>query len=300
MIPPAARGPRRRAGGRHLWMLRRGRAAEAGARRWVLHGCRPSVTCVPRAARGWRGVACLPSSVSAARSRASLGVLSPLGSPSNPQGRRCGTVPADRSHSDTAVRRLPPYRAAALVSVVQVAAVERSQKRAALCCFTLALHPFTFARSRAMPKPSLAEVDTKELLSELDRRLGCLGKPEKRLILVGPPGCGKGTQSPKLKTEHCLCHLATGDMLREAVAAKTPLGLQARPPARPPPPPRPRCGARPRRRRRHPTPGPQPGAACACRFRRRRRLTPSSPPSGQGRDGGRPARVRRAGCGRHR
>ena len=44
----------------------------------------------------------------------------------------------------------------------------------------------------------------------------------------GPPGCGKGTQSPLIKYEHCLCHLATGDMLRAAVAAKTPLGLEAK------------------------------------------------------------------------
>lgn len=43
---------------------------------------------------------------------------------------------------------------------------------------------------------------------------------------AGPPGCGKGTQSPKIKKDHCLCHLATGDMLRAAVAAKTPLGME--------------------------------------------------------------------------
>lgn len=46
------------------------------------------------------------------------------------------------------------------------------------------------------------------------------------IMSAGPPGCGKGTQSPKIKKEHCLCHLATGDMLRAAVAAKTPLGLE--------------------------------------------------------------------------
>lgn len=46
---------------------------------------------------------------------------------------------------------------------------------------------------------------------------------------AGPPGCGKGTQSPMIKNENCLCHLATGDMLRAAVAAKTPLGLEVRP-----------------------------------------------------------------------
>ena len=45
---------------------------------------------------------------------------------------------------------------------------------------------------------------------------------------VGPPGSGKGTQSPLIKDEYCLCHLATGDMLRAAVAAKTPLGIKAK------------------------------------------------------------------------
>ena len=38
----------------------------------------------------------------------------------------------------------------------------------------------------------------------------------------------KGTQSPKIKADHCLCHLATGDMLRAAVAAKTPNGVRAK------------------------------------------------------------------------
>jgi cytidylate kinase len=46
--------------------------------------------------------------------------------------------------------------------------------------------------------------------------------------VVGPPGSGKGTQSPLIKYEYCLCHLATGDMLRAAVAAKTPLGIKAK------------------------------------------------------------------------
>lgn len=48
------------------------------------------------------------------------------------------------------------------------------------------------------------------------------------IFSLGPPGSGKGTQSPLLKDEYCLCHLATGDMLRAAVAAKTPLGLKAK------------------------------------------------------------------------
>ncbi|XP_024387905.1 adenylate kinase 4 [Physcomitrium patens] len=75
---------------------------------------------------------------------------------------------------------------------------------------------------------NLEDVPNDVLFHELLRRMKCAPKQEKRLILVGPPGCGKGTQSPILKEEHCLCHLATGDMLRAAVAKQTPLGLQAK------------------------------------------------------------------------
>lgn len=39
---------------------------------------------------------------------------------------------------------------------------------------------------------------------------------------------GKGTQAPKLRDEFCVCHLATGDMLREQVQQKTPLGIEAK------------------------------------------------------------------------
>lgn len=49
-----------------------------------------------------------------------------------------------------------------------------------------------------------------------------------RLILMGPPGAGKGTQAPALKAKFNVCHLATGDMLRSQVAAKTKLGLEAK------------------------------------------------------------------------
>lgn len=45
---------------------------------------------------------------------------------------------------------------------------------------------------------------------------------------AGPPGCGKGTQSPFIKEEYCLCHLATGDMLRNAAIKGTPLGLEVK------------------------------------------------------------------------
>jgi len=49
-----------------------------------------------------------------------------------------------------------------------------------------------------------------------------------RMILVGPPGAGKGTQAPKIRDRFCVCHLATGDMLREQVAQKTALGVEAK------------------------------------------------------------------------
>lgn len=48
------------------------------------------------------------------------------------------------------------------------------------------------------------------------------------LILFGPPGSGKGTQSEKLIATYGLKHLSTGDLLRNEIAAKTPLGLEAK------------------------------------------------------------------------
>jgi len=51
---------------------------------------------------------------------------------------------------------------------------------------------------------------------------------ELRMILVGPPGAGKGTQAPAIKDKFNVCHLATGDMLRQQVTEKTPLGVEAK------------------------------------------------------------------------
>lgn len=50
----------------------------------------------------------------------------------------------------------------------------------------------------------------------------------KNIILVGPPGSGKGTQAPIIKEKYGLCHLATGDLLRAAVAAGTEMGKKAK------------------------------------------------------------------------
>tara|TARA_B100002052_G_scaffold293728_1_gene317332 strand:+ start:706 stop:1350 length:645 start_codon:yes stop_codon:yes gene_type:complete len=49
-----------------------------------------------------------------------------------------------------------------------------------------------------------------------------------KLILLGPPGAGKGTQAEEICKKFKLPHISTGNMLREAVEAKTPLGLQAK------------------------------------------------------------------------
>ncbi|RMJ21488.1 hypothetical protein PHISP_07641 [Aspergillus sp. HF37] len=49
-----------------------------------------------------------------------------------------------------------------------------------------------------------------------------------RIILMGPPGAGKGTQAPAIKDKYCVCHLATGDMLRSQVAKQTALGKEAK------------------------------------------------------------------------
>eukprot|EP00796_Vickermania_ingenoplastis_P006321 gene6321-4550_t len=49
-----------------------------------------------------------------------------------------------------------------------------------------------------------------------------------KIVLMGAPGCGKGTQSPEMRERYGICHLSTGDMLRDAVDRRTPAGLLAK------------------------------------------------------------------------
>ncbi|CEJ94492.1 Putative Adenylate kinase [[Torrubiella] hemipterigena] len=79
----------------------------------------------------------------------------------------------------------------------------------------------------------------KSVISSLDARVkqlehratgaaGPVTTDEIRMILIGPPGAGKGTQAPKIKERFSCCHLATGDMLRSQIAKKTDLGREAK------------------------------------------------------------------------
>jgi adenylate kinase len=47
-------------------------------------------------------------------------------------------------------------------------------------------------------------------------------------VFVCGADTGKGTQAPRIRDEFCVCHLATGDMLREQVTKKTALGVEAK------------------------------------------------------------------------
>ncbi|KAH0538369.1 adenylate kinase [Glutinoglossum americanum] len=88
------------------------------------------------------------------------------------------------------------------------------------------------------PIPDEIVENLKDLVHKLESRVQQLesrlehgaGKPPRglRMILMGPPGAGKGTQAPKIKEKFCVCHLATGDMLRSQVAKKTALGREAK------------------------------------------------------------------------
>ena len=63
---------------------------------------------------------------------------------------------------------------------------------------------------------------------DLGRLIGSGRQQALRIVLIGPPGAGKGTQAMVLKERYGLAHISTGDMLREEVRRQSPLGLQAR------------------------------------------------------------------------
>ncbi|MBX3171253.1 MAG: adenylate kinase [Candidatus Eremiobacteraeota bacterium] len=63
---------------------------------------------------------------------------------------------------------------------------------------------------------------------DLRRLTGVARQQALRIVLIGPPGAGKGTQAATLKERYGLAHVSTGDMLREEVRRQSPLGSQAR------------------------------------------------------------------------
>jgi adenylate kinase len=73
-----------------------------------------------------------------------------------------------------------------------------------------------------------SSVAPKEVKEELPEKKKKKRSAPKSIILIGPPGCGKGTQSPKIVDKYNYVHLATGDMLRMAVMAGTTYGKKAK------------------------------------------------------------------------
>src|SRR5262249_59328457 len=82
-------------------------------------------------------------------------------------------------------------------------------------------------RPRHRPPDGVASADAE--LRGLPPQEGAGAGVSLRIIFLGPPGAGKGTQAEALAKEWGVPHVATGDMLREAVAAETPILLDDQP-----------------------------------------------------------------------
>src|SRR5262249_41944493 len=77
----------------------------------------------------------------------------------------------------------------------------------------------------AFPRMTVKDPNRGEVPRPSHQRNG----PPMRLILLGPPGCGKGTQAQLLCERNGLEHIGTGDILRDAIRKRTPAGLRAQP-----------------------------------------------------------------------
>ena len=73
---------------------------------------------------------------------------------------------------------------------------------------------------------NLRNISFADLNAEVKRRFECTKRPAMNVIMIGPPGSGKGTQSPRLKDHYAVCHLATGDLLRAEIGSGSPLGAE--------------------------------------------------------------------------
>ena len=73
---------------------------------------------------------------------------------------------------------------------------------------------------------NLRNISSGDLFSEVKRRFECAKNPGQNMILIGPAGSGKGTQSPRLKEHFNVCHLATGDLLRAEIGSGSQLGKE--------------------------------------------------------------------------